>query len=46
MFELVDTRYTAYAFKLLKRYAAREVGISRPVRIRISKIASRSVGKG
>ena len=27
VFELVDTRYAAYAFKLLKRYTAREVGL-------------------
>lgn len=30
IFELVDTRYAAYAFKLLKRYAAREVALGDP----------------
>ena len=30
VFEIVDTKYAKYAFKLLKRYAAREVGVADP----------------
>ncbi len=30
VYEIADTQYVKYAFKLLKRYAAREVGISDP----------------
>ena len=30
VFEIVDTKYVKYAFKLLKRYAAREIGVSDP----------------
>ena len=30
VFEITDTKYVKYAFKLLKRYAAREVGVSDP----------------
>ena len=30
VFEIADTKYVKYAFKLLKRYAAREIGISDP----------------
>ena len=30
VFEIADTKYTKYGFKLLKRYAAREVGVGDP----------------
>lgn len=30
VFEIADTKYVKYAFKLLKRYAAREVGVVDP----------------
>ena len=30
VFEIADTKYAKYAFKLLKRYAAREIGIGDP----------------
>lgn len=31
VYELLDTKYVKYAFKLLKRYAAREIGSNNPV---------------
>jgi len=30
VFEIADTKFVKYAFKLLKRYAAREVGVADP----------------
>ena len=31
VFEIADTKFVKYAFKLLKRYAAREVGVGDPL---------------
>ena|GEM_PF-5824197 len=37
VFEFADTRYVKYAFKLLKRYAAKEIGVSDPLAFVIVK---------
>lgn len=31
VFEIADTKYVKYAFKLLKRYAARDIGVADPI---------------
>lgn len=45
VFEIADTKYAKYAFKLLRRYAAREVGIGDPLAFILVKSLSESWDK-
>ena len=40
VYEIADTQYVKYAFKLLKRYAAREIGSSDPMAFMLVKSVS------
>ncbi len=40
VYEIADTQYVKYAFKLLKRYAAREIGSSDPTAFMLVKSVS------
>jgi hypothetical protein len=40
VYEIADTKYVKYAFKLLKRYAAREIGSSNPIAFLLIKSLS------
>lgn len=45
VFEIADTQYVRYGFKLLKRYAAREIGIADPFAFVLVKSLSEAWGK-